>query len=366
MITQTIAKQIVEISVAGMDKAEQLVKGGMARVKQYATAAASQIGSITTAVSGISKYAAILSGGFLGMFGRQAMQNTVESEQLGRAWEYLGRVLGDQLAPYVRVLTDLIVQGANAFRSMTPETKQTIMQVILLTAAVTTAVALFPVLAGVIGAVGAALAAIASPVGLVIAGLAAIMVAAGKYFNWFRDESTTTSNNVDEANQHWVVNLIGYLEMGIVAGAKFFNWYAKQSAAMSDQIADIMSQLGEAIGILDKGTTGQLRQMEPIKPIQIDVDQIKQKFSQIKRFAKATVIDIENLFNRLNMDQKGFTVRMNVQFESLQGTFDRLQAAFARGDGENIARDQLAEQRKIAAIAANMAIGLAAFGVVGQ
>lgn len=366
MTSQTLARQIVEIAVSGMDKAEALVGRGMRNISQTARFAAAGVRDIATGIARLGRVAGLLGGGFLATFGRKAMENTVEGDRLGKSWEYLARVIGDQLAPYVRLLTDLVVRGATAFRELPVSTKQTIMQITLLTAAVGAGLALLPTLVTVAGALGAAFMAIASPAGLIVAGIAAIIVAGAKFFNFFRDESAITSEAVDDANKSWIDRFISYLEEAAVAGGKFFNWYAKMSAAASDELADGLSRLGEAVGLLEEGTTDQLRQMDKIKPLQIDTDKIRQQFGQVKKFARAAAVDVREMFANLQGDTKGFTVKMNVKFESLQGTFDRLQEAFARGDGEDLQRQQLAAQRDIAA-KVDVLIGVGKqFGVVGN
>ena len=228
MIVGTIAKQIVEFSVSGLSKAIAGVRGTLNAMKKMAVETTEQVKALTNAVGNAAKIGAGLGAGFLATFGRGAMEGTVEADRLGKAFTYLTRVVGDSLAPYVRMLTDYIIQAAQAYRALSPETKKTITQVALFAAGIGTALVVLPTLITTVGALGAALAAIFSPAALAIAGIAALADAATGLFDFMREEAPATADAVDEANRTWVDRFLGYIEKITIAGANFFNQYRQK------------------------------------------------------------------------------------------------------------------------------------------
>ncbi len=398
MIVGTIAKQIVEFSVVGLNKsanavritlelmrltavgtiksvqlliattsiaakvvkglaktvgavgigAFKTVKSVLGGINSLASGTMSRIGSIASAAQGIAKIGAGLGAGFLASFGRGAMEGTVEADRLGKAFTYLTRVVGDSLAPYVRMLTDYIVQAAQAYRAISPETKKTVTQVALFAAGIGTALVVLPTLITTVGALGAALAAIFSPAALAIAGIAALADAATGLFDFMRAEAPATADAVDEANRSWVDRYLAYIEKITIAGANFFNQMAERAAAGADLLADHLARAGEYLGILEKGTTDTIRKMENITPYKINIDNIRDSFGKIKRWTRETSAGIKQMQERADKvgGDKGFTRIFQVKFESLQGTFDRLQEAFAAGHAEDIGKQQLKELKE--------------------
>ena len=365
MATQTLARQVIEISAAGMEKAEAVIKAGLGRVKNVASMAAEGVTKIGAAFGKLAVVGGILGGGFLATFGRQALEGTIEADRLGKSWSYLGKVIGQQLAPYVRALTDGIMRVAGAYRALSPETQALVVKIALFAAGIGSAVALLPVMVTIFGAVAAAIGALISPAGLVVVAIIGIAAAAKSLYDWFRGEAPTTSEAVDEANMSWTDKFMGYLQAVAVKGAEIFNWIMKNAAKASDWIADKLSAAGEALGVLPTGTTEELRKMDEIKAPQIDITKVKNKLETLRRMGNAVEANIKEIGANLGADGNGFGVKVAVKFEGLQGTFDRLQEAFARGDGEDLAKQQLDVQKGMRAEMVKMVQGLSLLGGVG-
>lgn len=352
MIVGTIAKQVVEFTVNGVSKGVGLVKSGLSQMQKAAQAAAGQIDQVLSQAAKIAKVGAGIGAGFLAGFGKKAMEGTVEADRLGQAWEYLSRVVGNQLGPYVRVLTTYIVKAANAYRELSPEVKDTVIQVALFAAGIGAALVILPTIVSVVGAFGAAILAIASPAAIAIAGIAAIVDAATGMFDFFREEAPATSEAVDEANYSWPSKAIDYIKKFAMAAAKLFNQLAKQAADASDQIADGWASALEFLSLVPDGTTEAIRQMDKIKPYQIDIDALDRTFESVKRMAKSAGLEIKkfnaDIGNELEKEKDknpGLTRKFSIQFEGMQNTFDRLQSAIAGNQAENFAKQQVDLQK---------------------
>ncbi|WP_157368650.1 hypothetical protein [Zavarzinella formosa] len=247
------------------------------------------------------------------------------------------------------------------------------MQVATFAAGIGAALAMLPAFVAVAGAIGTVLAAIASPAGIAIAGIAAIIAAATIFFNFFRGEAPSTADAVSGANKTWTDNVIGFIQKVTVAGATFFNFLMRSAASASDWIAkqfassylkiqelwdpaqaaidkkqrEFIESEGAKRGIKPTGIQEVLASMPPIVPPQIDIDRLNKGFEKAKRIANVIADKVKGFFGAGDDDPPGFTRKVNVKFESLQGTFDRLQEAFAKGDGEDIAKKQLDQQIKM-------------------
>jgi hypothetical protein len=167
-------------------------------------------------------------------------------------------------------------------------------------------------------------------------------------------ESAATADDVNEANKSWVEKAIDWIQTVANAFGKGFNWIMRQAAKASDFIAEVLADAGEWLGILPEGTGAEVRRMPPIEPFQLDLAQIDLFFNKVKAGARAAGPMLQNLLGPIgdllgeltNPSQpKGFTLRMKVELEGLQGTYDRLLKAFAEGDGEDIQK-QILEQNK--------------------
>lgn len=212
---ESIRKQLDRVTDSE-NKAKKAAEGWVAALKKSTAAGVQKIGSAVLA--GAQRFSI---GGSLGLgavggagaIAAGALRGTVEAERLGRALEYLVRVLGDELAPFVRQVTSGIVQLANAYRGLDPETRRAIAGFAILATgivAVATAIpvvtAVFGGLITIFGTVGSAFGLVSSTTFVATAALAAFgAVALEAANNW-----EAASNKVDaffENFWRWVSDL---------------------------------------------------------------------------------------------------------------------------------------------------------------
>jgi hypothetical protein len=313
-------------------------------------------------------------GGSLGLAGiiTGSARGTEEGFRFGQALEYLTRVLGEGFAPYVRMVTQGMIDLANWFRNLSDETKNSIAQWSLLTAGFGAAIAIVPMLARALASVFGVLAAITSPTFIAITAIAALTAAAARMFGFFESGGADAADALNASNQSWIGSLIRGVGAATVAVSKMFNWILTQSAKISDFIAEMIAGWGEALGMLPAGTFQAVRAMPPIQAPQIDVAGVDQFFQKVQRGAGQAAVGFDDLlarvqrggdiFNRLqraaNFGQ-GFQFRMTVGFEGLQQTFERLQKGLAETDAGILER-QLAKLNQLVEFGQDVVSGMRA------
>jgi hypothetical protein len=342
-----IAELVVGFVVEG-------AKGALSTVKQA-------VGHVATAAKWVAGVGAAVQGGIIA----KALQGTQEAHELGQAFEYLVRVVGQSFAPYVRMLTTLLAALAGWFRSLSPETQRWIAVVGIAAVAIAALIALAPTIAAawsaagaVIGAVWAGVAAVIgfvfSPIGLITLAVVGLIAAFAALFVYLTGGWSDVANSTNDANKSWVEKAIDWIQAVAKAFGQGFNWIMRQAAKTSDWIAEKLADAGEYLGILPEGTGKAVREMPPIEPFQLDLTKIDLFFKKVKGGVNAVAPAVKGLWGTLSdlfgelmnpSNPKGFTLRMKVELEGLQGTYDRLLKAFAEGDGEDIQK-QILEQNK--------------------
>lgn len=123
--------------------------------------------------------AALIAGGAIagsvGMLTRAASAGTVEGDQLAKSYEIAGKVIGDIFAPYVRLTTELIGKLTAYWQSLSSGIKSSIAKFAMLTAAAVAFAAALPSIIAGIGGLITLIGAIASPIGLAIAAITALI-----------------------------------------------------------------------------------------------------------------------------------------------------------------------------------------------
>lgn len=160
-------KAEVSVSSKGLPEAEKGIAAITGKLQKMQTVALVVGGAI---------------GGAVGMLTRAASAGTVEGEQLAKAYEYAGRVVGDMFAPYVRLATDLVNRFTSYWKSLSASTKASVANWAMATAAVAAFAALLPTLLAGVSALAGAIMVLISPIGL--AG-AAIVAMAGYFAGVF-------------------------------------------------------------------------------------------------------------------------------------------------------------------------------------
>src|SRR5262245_56812380 len=134
----TIARHFVELGVKGLG----LVEGAFTRIKQ-GLAGVEKVGKAVAAGTQLAASVTQVASSFVGLAARIA-EGTVEGDRLGAAWQFLGRVVKDMFAPYVRMLTQGLIELAQWWRSLDSDTKSTIAGWLAAGAAIAAFLALLP------------------------------------------------------------------------------------------------------------------------------------------------------------------------------------------------------------------------------
>lgn len=360
MSQQLLAEEVVRITIEGLERAEQrldAVEKKFNKTSEAAKKAKGFFGQLSESIDKIGKAAKLFAaGGALGLGGIAAiaMRGTVQAERFGRAIELAGRALGDGLAPYIEAATSGIMGLTNAWAGLSQETRAAATKWAVITTAVAGFLALLPLMVAGLSSVVAALAVIVSPLAMTIAALTGLGVVAVKTFGSMEDSATDASNQIDKANRNWVEHLIIWLKRAGVAMAEFWN---KTIDAAIDATGWLAKKFGNQGGPWAK-IFGQL-QLGDRKTFKFDIEAVGQGFDELAKRAKAIAPDfagwidgandiakkMQAAFN--NPANQHMRIKMTVGWESLQGTFDRLQKSFADQSGLNFQKAQLGQLQAI-------------------
>jgi hypothetical protein len=299
--------------------------------------------------SGIAQVArGIAFGGSAGIIGviTGAAKGTVEATQFSRAMELLTRTIGDAFAPYVRAATQGLIDLANWFKGLTQETKDSIAQWALITAGVAGFVSFLPVMIGGLSGVVAAIGALLSPIGLAVAGFAALVAGTVYLFDTFGG-GVDVLNETGKAVSSWGNSFLKVLRTLAVEAAKFWNQWVSFADPAITWVAEQMIKLGTAPGGLREELLKNVREGGPVA--RVDVGNVGVQFDEIVRKGRAAAGDfagniqgaiagVQALFAHLkgnlaaaNFGQ-GFNRVMPVTLETSQGTFERLSKGLAQND----------------------------------
>lgn len=323
--TEQKIQQLQQAGDAKRSSSAAKYKGEMQQVLRLATAIAASVG-----VGGI------LSKGF--------MQDTVEADKLSKSMQLLGREIGQGFAPYVRAATTGILELVKWFRSLDQETKVQVSGWILLAGGIAATIALLPVVTAAITAVGAALALLLSPIGLI----AGALVGLGVYFIGASSDSMSFSDIVGKVAEFiarvWL-NLCAVFASGysIVADTLDNVWQMlKSTVEMENPFANVHGY-GEG---LEKAWEG--------------IDEKAKRFgANTKDWASSLTDRLATIKTQLNgignamgktfneTKDSGFHIKFDVALEGVQGTFDRLLKAFADPNAESIDEAQLGQLKQV-------------------
>jgi hypothetical protein len=347
-----LGEQYVRFAVDGLPQAEAEVT---ATSKKIESTWATMRSRLKAGIAGIAENAAKLrtvalgigavAGGFMGFFTRGAMQGSREAEMLDTAFARLTKTVGDIFAPVVRIAAGAIENIAQWFNSLSETTKGWVQAVTLAAvglAALSVGITLLgSVFGGLAVVAGVAWAVITSPITLTIAAIAILVGSIGTLVDYFSDGSKDMADAGNGATKSWVGNMLNGIKIIIGKVADFFNWYAEKSAAASDWIAEKLSSTLEYFGFLEKGTTAVLKEMDPIAPLVIDIDELNKsmdafnnkvdkavpKWKDIKNFAAGLPDGLKKMMDALGGGGKKFTIKFEAGFESLQQSWERIQSA---------------------------------------
>lgn len=243
-------------------------------VMDGASKALSTVRSVVSHVATAAKYVATVGAAVQGGILFKAAQGTREGDQFSQSMSYLARVVGNVLAPYLRMVTTVIVRLADGFRALSPSTQRWIAMIGVGAVAIAGLIALAPVVTAAWAAVGAVIGTVwagigavvtlaMSPVGLVIAAVVALAMAFATMFGGASDAGADASNSLQDSSKSWIEVALKHVRNfalafasafnGIMSGgANAFNWLMRQSAAVSDAIGLGMAVTYDALmGVID-------------------------------------------------------------------------------------------------------------------
>jgi hypothetical protein len=323
--------------------------------------------SFRSVMAGMFAMAAPVAG--LWGFAKAAAEGTREGQNLGVAWEYLTQVIGSMFAPALRSITTGIVLVAQFLKELPAETKVAIVMIAAASAALVmlsgVAAAASVVFIALGKAAAFAWAMITAPVTLTIAVVVAAIAlfSAGVAFMLGKLEEWQSGGKI--ASRSWAESMIAGVrivvthtmmaaDMMIQAFAKAVNFITSKAAGLAD-----------AVGL--DGLANRLRGLAlDANKVKLPIGEVANLFRQAeamiakmpsgkeladraKGFAKG-LREIPGLIRQLFEGEMKFTPVMQVRFESLQQSFDRIQEAFAAGTQEDKLNKILEENKKAVGI----------------
>jgi hypothetical protein len=323
------------------------------------------------------------------------LRGSVEAEQFTKSLETLGRVLADRLAPYVRAATAGVQSLARWFANLSQDVRDNIAAWVAAGAAFAAALTAFGLLAAAAGA-------LLSPLGLIIAAVAA--AGAGlAYFAGVLDSNISGTERMERGLQFlsdsWIRvkgvfgaagaffgtvwdNVVEAFRVGVENAKRLLVWLQDNwEAVLSDMAVNtpkflermlkvnvevLTNPFGAFKGIFGDPDQFRKRLTEGMQRTSKDLPALlkpnfEDPFMSAGRrvvemwdelwkgrdFGKTALASLQKLLGGLGGlgGGKGLTFKMDVGFESMQGTFDRLQKALATPGG-SVDQAQLDELKK--------------------
>jgi hypothetical protein len=363
-----LGEQYVRFAVDGLPQAEAEVTATSKKIEStWSTMRQRLKAGIASIGEGLGKLGkeflkvGAATGIFTGLFIRGAMQGSREAEMLDTAFARLTKTVGDIFAPVVRIAAGAIENLAQWFNGLSDTTKGWVQVITLVGVGIGGLGAAITLLGSVFGGLavvaGVAWAVVTSPIMLAVAAIAILVGAIGTLVDYFMGGSKNMADSGNNATKSWVGNMLNGIKILAQAVGNFINWYSKKSAEASDWIAKKLSAGMEALGMVPKGTTKLLGEMDPIKPFAVDIDAMTgamdafnnqvdkavPRWKDIKNFAGDLPKKFKNLMDGLGGGNMKFNIKFDAGFESLQQSWERIQSADFNVQEElkNVAKDQL-------------------------
>lgn len=353
MIESVLARQFVEFAIRGqgaVDGAINRIQGGLHRVAAFVTSARDGMKAFHEGLQRVAAPAtrlAAVGAGLIGLLGRGALKDTSLGDQLAKSFELASRVLGGIFAPYMEKLNIGLQLATAWFNKLDDGLKRNIARWALIAVGAAAFVAILPTIVGgvtaVITVIAGLVSVVTSPWIFLIGGVTAAAVALARFCGFINENAPGIQEDMDDANKGWLENLLGFVTKGIRLMADFFNFVMHNAARVSDWLADKLAIIGEFYGVLPKGTTDMLRKMPDIQAPQIDMENLDAGLKTAKKLARDFVTGFENL----GKGSLTVAIRGQVGFESLQGTFERLQKAMVEQDSGRIEQALLGETKEM-------------------
>jgi hypothetical protein len=180
-----IAEQVVKFTVAGLEVGYRATASTVRQITNVVTAGAGLLRRTIDTIQAKAPRVFAAGSAFIGGFLFKAAQGTQEGTQFSQSMELLARVIGNELAPVLRIITAGVLLLVDGIKSLDPETKNQAALFITLATAVAGVLTILPTLATIVGGtriafmgLGTVIAFLVSnPIGWIVLALAAIVVA---------------------------------------------------------------------------------------------------------------------------------------------------------------------------------------------
>lgn len=342
VIESVLARNYVEFVARGVQGVSAAIDGVRNRLNQVREIA-------ERAAAPFAKLAAV-SGAFVGFFARAALKDTVEGERLGKTFDALARTVGEIFVPYARRLTEILGFVTEQFRQLDPATKNQIAQFALITAGVAAFAATLPaVIAGVSGVLSV-FSTLLQVVPALLSGFASlpglILLLAGGFIYLTAEGDTLEKKLVSIAKtaQKVFAGTVGILSgMKAFIGGIFETGSIDRASERADRALDNalkeFDYFGERAGSLPKLVESGMDRFRGV------VNEIQDRIRQIRE-GVGVLGQAGNLLSKpLDFSPPTAKATVKVGFETLQGTFDRLQKSL--GGQEDVEQEQLKALQQI-------------------
>jgi hypothetical protein len=245
-------------------------------------------------------------------------------------------------------VTTATIQLALWWRSLSLETRQSVTRWALVGLALAGVAAVMPTLIRSLGALATVASLLLSPwvaIPVAIVGVAAALL-------YLTAEGDTFAQKMESVADRVVLAFFGIKAAARLVSEQISELFGGKGKdeSFAERMRKILGQVSGNQLLTDLAAKAIGRE-DPNNMVdrtkRIWAEEMKQA-EQWRKMAKAGVKDVAGALGKLGEGQ-GFHIKLNVEFESLQGTFDRLQKAFANDDPFNVMQAQLNEQKKAAA-----------------
>jgi hypothetical protein len=282
-------------------------------------------------------------------------EGTLEGERLAASFTQLHRVLAADLGPWIRILIGLVQDLTEWWRNLDSGLKKQIAMWVAVTAAVGALVALIPALTAAVGALVAGFialyAVITSPFVVIPVLIVAAATAVAAFFGLISGDSKKASEAMGGNFGAWIDLIFDGIKYLGVQFVRFFNWLSKHWNAILLKIGEVSiitafraNFATMHLELIKWRATMAGIAAQDIQGPQLDEAAWNEMLERMRGKFKGFVGGLPEflgalggrfgqllkLFDKIGQG-KPLQLKFNVQWEGLQGTFDRLQAAFAGG-----------------------------------
>ena len=343
------AKAVVEFAAKGAEKVTAAGKGILG-----------VLGQITNQAISVAK--ALSFGGSLGIGAliAGAGRGTIEMEGFGKAVDLAVRAVGDKFAPYVRMATLAVADFVEWFSKLDSQLIATAAKWAIVGTAIATAVAALPLVVEIV-------TALLSPLGLVVAAVAAAAIA---FAAWGEDAAgggAKVANAIMGDTKTWFDYVMDVVQKVGTAFTSMWNAVVNVTVNAINKMAEALGRWAKAVDekfaipAVMKGDpwAGAFRNIaqglnnwKPLDPDKflVDIPKLEANIGKVAADAKGLFAGVaaywDNLKNRAGSG--GFHVRMEgTGYETFGASLDRLQTGINKGAAVEYQKQAVQELQRL-------------------